>query len=257
MKKFGYSEIDTKTYVTLLAGGPLTGYEISKRSGIPRSKIYNALESLVRRGLILVNSDEQKRYTAIPIDEFLDTLQHSISHDLQTLSHALSQVQTAPEDTVLWKIADAQTLQHKMTHLIRQSKHTLLLQIWTDDLTPELISLLSDAAQRIEKFVLILFGELSSQQPLPFERYYTHGFTKEKLIDMNGRWINIVSDNTTVLFGSLSETFDVIWTHNPAIIALAKEYIKHDAYTLKVIEQDSTSLQQLFGPHLEKIREIY
>lgn len=44
MKKYDFSEMETRVYTTLLEKGNLTGYEVSKISGVPRSKVYNILE---------------------------------------------------------------------------------------------------------------------------------------------------------------------------------------------------------------------
>lgn len=37
MKKYDFSEMETRVYTTLLEKGNLTGYEVSKISGVPRS----------------------------------------------------------------------------------------------------------------------------------------------------------------------------------------------------------------------------
>ena len=46
LKNFQFTESEAKVYVTLTQYGPQTGYEVSKTSGVPRSKVYNILESL-------------------------------------------------------------------------------------------------------------------------------------------------------------------------------------------------------------------
>ncbi|HFM9352046.1 TPA: helix-turn-helix domain-containing protein, partial [Enterococcus faecium] len=55
MKKYDFSEMETRVYTTLLEKGNLTGYEVSKISGVPRSKVYNILEKLLKKNLIVVN----------------------------------------------------------------------------------------------------------------------------------------------------------------------------------------------------------
>lgn len=49
MKKYHFSEMETLVYTTLLEQDKLTGYEISKKSGVPRSKVYNILEKLLKK----------------------------------------------------------------------------------------------------------------------------------------------------------------------------------------------------------------
>jgi len=50
-----------------LVAGPLTGYELGKRSPVPLSPSYETLERLTRRGFALVEPGEPLRYAAAPL----------------------------------------------------------------------------------------------------------------------------------------------------------------------------------------------
>ena len=39
LRKFDFTESEAKAYITLIQNGSCTGYELSKLSGVPRSKI--------------------------------------------------------------------------------------------------------------------------------------------------------------------------------------------------------------------------
>jgi len=52
LREFNFTESEAKVYVALLENGACTGYEVSKLSGVARSKIYNVLEALLQRGAI-------------------------------------------------------------------------------------------------------------------------------------------------------------------------------------------------------------
>ena len=60
MKQLGFSEYECKAYLTLLEQFPLTGYSLSKKSGIPRSRIYDVLESLAGKQMVLVQEQGEK-----------------------------------------------------------------------------------------------------------------------------------------------------------------------------------------------------
>ena len=47
LNKTGLTDGEAKVYLALLQNGGSSGYEASKQAGVPRSKIYNLLESLV------------------------------------------------------------------------------------------------------------------------------------------------------------------------------------------------------------------
>ena len=51
LKEIGLSEIESKVYLSLIKEGPSTAAEVSKRSGVYRTNIYDALQGLIVKGL--------------------------------------------------------------------------------------------------------------------------------------------------------------------------------------------------------------
>ena len=47
--KIGFSEYEAKAYLALLGASPVTGYQLSKDSGVPRSMIHEVLGKLTAR----------------------------------------------------------------------------------------------------------------------------------------------------------------------------------------------------------------
>ncbi len=259
MKKYDFSEMETLVYTTLLEKGVMTGYEVSKQSGVARSKVYNVLEKLIKKNLVVVNKSEPKLYYAISAEEFLERLEKSVKQDLNVLENQLGNIKVQEEEELLWKLESYANVMDKIEHLIGHAKKSLLIQIWEDDLSKDLVELLQQAEKKVDRFVLILFSN-KHHYDIPLSNYYIHGFEEEKLKDFGSRWINIVADESEVVFGTMDElnqTIDVTWTQNQAMVSLSKEYVKHDAYTLKIIQENPDTLQKVYGKEFEKIRLIY
>ncbi|MEQ9763930.1 TrmB family transcriptional regulator [Streptococcus jiangjianxini] len=256
MKQFGYTESETNIYLSLIEHGLMTGYEVSKKSGVPRSKVYNYLEILVKKGAVLVNKSEPKMYSALSPEEFVGMLKHSTLSDIEYLDEHLSDIRRKEADTLLWQLESKESVLLKMLYMIKHAQSSLYIQIWDDTLTPSITKALQEAESRLDDFVCILFSA-SGRYNLPFKRFYQHGFEDEKRKDMGGRWVNLVCDDDIILFGTLDDHCDVIWTHNVAMRLLAKEYIKHDAYTLKIIQEHGVDLRNDYGENFEGIRDIY
>jgi len=60
----GFKSVDVKVYLTLLANGPLTAEELSRKSGIPYSKVYSVIRRLESKGII--EKDEGRPYRVYP-----------------------------------------------------------------------------------------------------------------------------------------------------------------------------------------------
>lgn len=257
LQHFGYSEQEGKVYLTLLQYGKLTGYEISKKSGIARSKIYNLLEQLCQKGIVLVSHSEPKLYSALAAAELIERIRLRTSQNLAHLEKELSTISLKDrQDYSLWSLANQQDVLSKVKYLIATSQESLYLQIWEEDLTEDLLALLMAAESRLGHSLVILFSA-DGHKKVPLQHCYYHGFLHDKLQDMGSRWINLIVDNSSVLFGTLGEDKEVIWTKNKAMLMLAKEYVKHDAYTLKIIDDFPDLLQERYGQQFEKIRDIY
>jgi len=62
MEAIGLTSYETKAYITLLTEGPLTAQELSSRSGVPYSKIYEVLGKLEEKGWIDTDDSRPSRF---------------------------------------------------------------------------------------------------------------------------------------------------------------------------------------------------
>ena len=63
----GLAEYESRAYIALLKRNPSTPYEIAHASGVPSSKVYEALNRLVEKGIVSA-AEEGKKRRYIPID---------------------------------------------------------------------------------------------------------------------------------------------------------------------------------------------
>src|SRR5437764_10192767 len=90
LKQIGLNKYEAEAYYTLLAEGPLTGYELGKRSQVPLSRSYEILERLTQKGLALVQPGDPPRYLAASPDQFLGQVRGTVLERLDTLTSALA-----------------------------------------------------------------------------------------------------------------------------------------------------------------------
>lgn len=62
MEEVGLGSYEIKVYISLLENGSMAASEISKKSNVPYSKIYEVLNSLVERGWIESNSSRPQKF---------------------------------------------------------------------------------------------------------------------------------------------------------------------------------------------------
>ncbi|MDG6989186.1 MAG: TrmB family transcriptional regulator [Nitrososphaerota archaeon] len=74
LEELGLTGSEIKAYVALLKGGTMTASDVSREARIPYSKVYDALESLHRRGWVEEQKSRPIVYTAKPPDTALEEL---------------------------------------------------------------------------------------------------------------------------------------------------------------------------------------
>lgn len=74
LEGLGLTGSEVKAYVALLRGGSMAASDVSREARIPYSKVYDALESLHRRGLVEEQKSRPTVYTAKPPDTALEEL---------------------------------------------------------------------------------------------------------------------------------------------------------------------------------------
>ena len=69
----GFTVCEAKVYLELLHANPATGYQLSKKAGIPRSMVYEALGRLTARGMVMETQQQRATlYCPLPPEVLLD-----------------------------------------------------------------------------------------------------------------------------------------------------------------------------------------
>jgi hypothetical protein len=92
LQQVGFNKYEAEAYAALLQHGPLTGYELGKRSGVPLSRSYEILERLTTKGLALVQPGDPPRYAAEAPERFLGRTRSATLATLEALAQALAEL---------------------------------------------------------------------------------------------------------------------------------------------------------------------
>lgn len=258
LNQIGLTDSEAKVYLTLVKHGSSTGYEASKLSGVPRSKIYITLESLVRKGFALFSEhDGSTRYASVSMEEVSEKIKYETNYTLDELSSQLKDYGAITDLDYIWHIKEYKNVFAKCRNIIKNTSKELLIQIWEEDLS-EVIEDLKELESKGVQIGLVYFCD-NENIKLPFKNSVRHGMLKQKLEEMGGRFITLVSDKREVVFGQiLSENVaEVIWTESRPMIAMAAECVRHDMYFYKSADMFQDEMKKELGSDYSKIREIF
>jgi len=92
LKDFGLNSYESKLWVALLSRGVSTAGELSDISNVPRSRAYDVLESLEKKGFVVVKVGKPIKYLAVPPAEVVERVKKHVLEDADERNKVLSQL---------------------------------------------------------------------------------------------------------------------------------------------------------------------
>ena len=92
LKDFGLNSYESKLWVALLSRGVSTAGELSDISNVPRSRAYDVLESLEKKGFIVVKVGKPIKYLAVNPAEVVERVKKKVVEEAEQRNKILSQL---------------------------------------------------------------------------------------------------------------------------------------------------------------------
>jgi sugar-specific transcriptional regulator TrmB len=231
--RIGFSEYEAKAYVALLRENPVTGYQLSKLSGVPRSMIYEVAGKLTARGAAMtLRTGSATKYAPVPAGEFFDQLRREQQELIGSLKDDLSAFAAAPDLDYVWNLEGRDTIMGKGKEMIDQARMRIYLALLPATL-PTLLPALEKAIRRGVRVVVYTTSELD----LPGGRVVAASLSEEALTQVGGLGLILVIDGQEVLVAEwLTETqARASWTSSPLLVFIAEHHLRTDLYLPQVL----------------------
>jgi HTH-type transcriptional regulator, sugar sensing transcriptional regulator len=227
--RLGMSGYEAKAYVALVAAGtPLNGYEVAKRSGVPRSTVYETLGKLVGRGAAYeVHAGEASvGYLSLPPSALLDRMRREFDASMDALGADLPQIAAPAQVRIVHNLTDRDSLLARAGDVVAAARDDLFLSGW-----PTEIEALKPAARRADAdgvdVSVVSFGEDDE----PVGHTTVHRFSTPEVVQENlgCRLLVVSADREQAVIGGVAggDAWGV-YTDDPAVVLVAVEYVRHD-----------------------------
>ncbi|MFQ6609568.1 MAG: TrmB family transcriptional regulator [Fidelibacterota bacterium] len=254
---FGFTQNESKAYIALTKQFPSTGYEISQRSGVPRSAIYDILKRLENTGIVSTEGAKPVKYKPIPPDQLAVKLASQFEHNIYELRSLFKEFSSDTEEENTWNIKGYTTMIDQARSLIDNAEESILCSLWAREYNAVRKQLKNSVKRGIET-VCFSFTEIKN----PDCTLFSYGIDEETLRKIWHRQIVLIVDKKHILLGSAENTAEnrSIWTDNPAIRNIALNYIVLDMtlysqrqkmeiepYSTYFMPEESKGLEELIG----------
>jgi sugar-specific transcriptional regulator TrmB len=231
--QIGFSEYEAKAYVALLRESPVTGYQLAKTSGVPRSMIYEVLGKLTARGAAMtLRKEGSTQYAPVPAGEFLSQLQREQDALIGALEKELGGLDAESDLEYVWNIEGHENVMAKAREMIDQVREEIYLS-----LLPATYPALQEALQRaIGRGVRVVVYS-TSELALPGGRVIANPIPGEVQERVEGLWLVLVVDAEEVLVGELltENRARASWTGSPLFVFIAEHHLRTDLYLPRVL----------------------
>ncbi|RLG48077.1 MAG: hypothetical protein DRN92_01810 [Thermoproteota archaeon] len=150
LKRVGLTEYEAKAYLCLLRNHLNSATKLSKKSGVPRTKIYAVLRSLQQKGWVKIYSGAPLLFRAVDPSKVFDRIKRDYEEFLESIQTMLSEEVTEMKDKFVIKKFDLGL--KGLKEEIRKAK-----TIWISNATTDFLERIKDAFSDGAEIKVILF----------------------------------------------------------------------------------------------------
>ncbi len=233
---FNLNIYEVKVWVALLSKGVATAGELSDMSNVPRSRSYDVLESLEKKGFIIMKLGRPIKYLAVKPEEIVKRVKKSLQDKVEEEIKVVDNIQntdTFKELNLLFKNGidnvDPSTIAGSfkgrdnvydhLTQLINNAQNEVIIVTSSDGVIRKLEHLKSTLKKLKTKGVSVKVAAPLNNEKIKEVVEEFKDLCKIKNIDMNARFV--IVDNKDILFmvntdKNMHQNSDVgIWVSTP------------------------------------------
>lgn len=235
LTKLGFSEYEAKAYMALLRENPVTGYQVAKRSGVPRSMIYEVMAKLTARGAAMtLRIEGGTKYAPVSPEEFFDQLYRDQATLIHSLRDDLSSLSVDSDLDYVWHIEGHENIFAKAERMITQAQSRISLALVSTTF-PALRIVLEAAIARGVHVVIYTTADIECSGC----RVVVAHVSKDTLGQAQGLGLILVADGAQVLIAEwLAATqARASWTSSSLLVFIAEHHLRTDLYLPQILEQ--------------------
>ncbi len=227
LKELGFSQYEAACYMALVESHPLNGSQLSRISGIARSRIYDVLRSLTAKGYVMEMQAGQ--YAPLPTDELIRRLKKDFETHITRFETLLSASRQKDDFEYVWSITGYSHVMEKAREMIQKARDEIYVRLFPKS-DRHLGRYLVEARDRGVKIRYVAMGKI----PRQFDVMVMHPDHENLRQIIGGRSIEVITDKKEALVGVFAtgqeDSSPINWTRNQWFIVANRDSLRHDFY---------------------------
>lgn len=237
LKELGFSSYEIACYLALVAKNPANGSQLSKVSGLARSRIYDTLRNLTRRGF--VDEVGEGMYVPLPPEELIRRLRKSFEANLAALRAEIDRVSLRSDRDHIWTMRGVADVLAKAEDMIDGARQEIYIRFFSEE-GRVLKAALASARQRGVEVKYVALGEPVAA----FDHQVDHRDADRVREAIGGRCLDLVTDRDEALSGIFrsgeEDDSPINWSRNRTMVLNTRERMRHEffsAYLHKTLDR--------------------
>ncbi len=147
-EKLGLSPNEAKVYLALLENHPITGYQLSKTSGILRPVVYEMLNRLVEKGGARIIKSNPDTYIPVEIEEFLKNIESDFTEAKTNITGTLRDFLIQDNTDYFWNIIGKKNIINSAVKMIGNAQKDIYMSIQNQENLDYFIAALEEKFQK-------------------------------------------------------------------------------------------------------------
>lgn len=151
LKEFGFTEYEAFTFVYLLRLGSGTAKDIAEVDSVPRTRVYDAVDTLHEAGLVDIQYTSPRQFTPVSRETAIRKLELQRENTLSQLRELFDQLEPAesrPEEFGVWTVVDRESVASRVIEFIDDAEEELVYMTVGELLTDDHLDALAGAEER-------------------------------------------------------------------------------------------------------------
>jgi sugar-specific transcriptional regulator TrmB len=234
LRQLGFSEYEARVYVEMLRHvAPSTAYEIGKLSGVPHAKVYEVVDNLRKKQIIVQIEENPKKYLPVDPEEVFSNIEKTFNVSVRLVREELRHLEKGETVDYIFNISGKQPIIERAKQMISSSQQSILVAV-DRTMLEALKQEMKSAQRRGVELSIVFYG---NREEIDFERVYSHRLQEPDTEHFTFILLDI--DFKEVLAGTMSRSSNEghgFWTKSVYLSNIMQDNIIHEI-SLGILEE--------------------
>jgi len=234
IKDFGLNTYESKVWVALLSRGISTAGELSDIANVPRSRSYDVLESLEKKGFVVMKIGKPIKYIAVPPEEAIERVKKRIKKEAEAQENMINElkesklidelvslhnkgIETHDPSDITGSIKGRNNIYNHLQYQIKNAKNNVVLATTEDGLIRKSEYLLRYMKKAKERGVEIKIAAPLTEKSKDVVKLFSQYAEVKNVDKVHSRFCIIDGHKTTVMLTDdekVHPSYDLaVWMH--------------------------------------------